>query len=123
MRAAGARRWGSTDGEQAGRGSPVKWVGMSLALCIRGTCRCRCSSSKSFYQLSGREVMRNSFGITHLHHAFQQQSVNVQGWSRVGRGWQPEPEELTRGLNWAAGKGAITCVSMTAHSLITPADS
>lgn len=26
-------------------------------------------------------------------------------------------------LNWAAGKGAITCVSMTAHSLITPADS
>lgn len=27
------------------------------------------------------------------------------------------------GLNWAAGKGAITCVSLTAHSLIAPADS
>ncbi len=30
---------------------------------------------------------------------------------------------VPQGLNWAAGKGAITCVSLTAHSLITPADS
>lgn len=51
--------------EQAGRGSLVKWVGTSVALCNHGTCRCRCSSSKSFYQPSEREVTSNSFGITH----------------------------------------------------------
>lgn len=30
---------------------------------------------------------------------------------------------VPKGLNWAAGRGAITCVSVTAHSLITPGDS
>lgn len=81
MIAAGAKRRGSTDGEQAGRGSLVKWVGTSLALCNHGTCRCRCSSSKSFYQPSEREVTSNSFGITHLHHAFLRRSL--QDWWSV----------------------------------------
>lgn len=85
MTAAGARRRGNTDGEQAGRGNPLKRVGIRLALCNHGTCRCRCSSSKSFYHPSGREVTRNSFGITHLHHAFLRRSVSVQDWWSVGK--------------------------------------
>jgi len=77
MIAAGATRRGSAERAPAGRGSPVKWVGTSPALCNRGTCRCRCSSSKSLDQPSGREVTRNSFGITHLHHAFLRRRVSV----------------------------------------------
>ena len=30
---------------------------------------------------------------------------------------------VSQGLNWAVGKGAIACISLTAHSLIMPADS
>lgn len=48
-------------------------------------------------------------------------------WKRV-QGWESVKEMVCLcfvplGLNWAAGKGAITCVSLTAHSLITPTDS
>lgn len=75
----GAGGWGQYR-QQAGRESPVKWVGMSLALCNHGTCRCRCSSSKRFNQLGGREVTRKSFGITYLRHAF----LRSENWWREG---------------------------------------
>lgn len=70
-------------GSRLGRGSLVKWVGTRLALYNHGTCRCRYSSSKSFCQPSEREVMSNSFGITHLYHAFLRRSL--QDWWSVGK--------------------------------------
>lgn len=84
MIAAGEKKRGSTDGLQTGRGILVMWAGTRLALCKRGTCRCRCSSSNSFYQPSEREVTSNSFDITHLLHVFLRRSLVETGglWER-----------------------------------------
>lgn len=85
------------------QGKPSEVGGMSLALYNRGTCRCRCSSSKSFYQPSGREVTRNSFGITHLHHAFLRRNVSVQDWWSVGKRLAARARRADVGETWVRG--------------------
>lgn len=47
------------------------------------------------------------------------ESVELRKYKRHGVWWCFVP----LGLNWAAGKGAITSMSPTAHSPIKPADS
>lgn len=84
------------------------WVGTCLALCSYGTCRCRCSSSKGFYQPREREVTSNSFGIAHLHRAFPRRSL--QEWGGVGKkkikaGTRGQPSR--RGQTGAKGRSCI----------------
>lgn len=70
-------------------------LGTCLALCSYGTCRCRCSSSKGFYQPREREVTSNSFGIAHLHCAFPRRSL--QDYGSVGK----KKKRLAHGGSWA----------------------